>query len=108
MAQGPLLSTAGMVRENIVYDQDGNAYIPASQRPDGTWRKARRVKEGYIPPEEIPVYQSKGRQMARETPQIPIGELHIAIRKNALRHSVTLLRNCILFPLFLQRKDFLA
>ena len=77
MAQGtgPVLSAAGLTRENVVYDQDGRTYIPASQRPDGSWRKARRVKEGYIPPEEIPVYQSKGRQIERDVPQIPAGEL---------------------------------
>lgn len=37
--------------------QDGSSIIPSSVRPDGSIRSERKVRPGYIPPEDISVYR---------------------------------------------------
>jgi len=70
------MSTKADGVDKRVKSKDGNTYIPATQRPDGTWRKPVKVKEGYVPADERPRYQCKAQVEAtkRESgSKFPVG-----------------------------------
>ncbi|XP_069614544.1 partner of Y14 and mago [Ranitomeya imitator] len=69
-----------------VTDESGK-YIAATQRPDGTWRKQRKVKEGYVPQEEVPVYENKYVKFFKSKPSLPPGLSHIEPTTNKTQQS---------------------
>lgn len=40
--------------------KEGERIVAPSRRPDGTLRKPIRIRAGYVPQEEVAIYQSKG------------------------------------------------
>lgn len=43
--------------------KEGERILAPTRRPDGTLRKPVRIRAGFTPQDEVPVYQSKGSQV---------------------------------------------
>ncbi|EFJ53315.1 hypothetical protein VOLCADRAFT_102916 [Volvox carteri f. nagariensis] len=62
--------------------ETGEKILPGSVRPDGTVRKERRIRAGYTPQDEQPVYQSRGMLAKQNVPTCPgMDELEVAVLK---------------------------
>lgn len=46
--------------------KEGERILGPTRRPDGTLRKSIRIRAGYVPQDEVPIYQSKGALWRKE------------------------------------------
>ncbi|XP_015690363.1 partner of Y14 and mago isoform X2 [Oryza brachyantha] len=65
--------SGGEQRRLLSIPKEGERIIAPTRRPDGTLRKAIRIRAGYVPQEEVAIYQSKGAQMRKSGPDVPPG-----------------------------------
>ncbi|PWZ07159.1 Partner of Y14 and mago A [Zea mays] len=63
----------GDQRRLLTIPKEGERIIAPTRRPDGTLRKAIRIRAGYVPQEEVAIYQSKGALMRKSGPDVPPG-----------------------------------
>lgn len=51
--------------------KEGERILAPTRRPDGTLRKPIRIRAGYVPQEEVAIYQSKGALLKKEMASQP-------------------------------------
>ncbi|KAK3299999.1 uncharacterized protein B0H64DRAFT_379660 [Chaetomium fimeti] len=66
MATGP--SASGIVTD----ETSGERHIPASKRADGSTRKAKKIRPGYLPPEDVAVYKNRNIEAFRNRGKGPV------------------------------------
>ena len=59
-SQQPAAVMSGLPPPDYTLNEEGERVVAASRRPDGTVRKERRVRSGYVPQDEQQVYVSRG------------------------------------------------
>ncbi|KAG0297879.1 hypothetical protein BGZ97_004207 [Linnemannia gamsii] len=51
-----------------IQEREDERVIPMTRRPDGTFRKERKVRPGYTPPEDVAKYTNRVLESVRPTP----------------------------------------
>lgn len=54
-----------------IQEREDERVIPMTRRPDGTFRKERKVRPGYTPPEDVAKYTNRVLESVRPTPPPP-------------------------------------
>lgn len=60
-----LLGAFAALMERAQVNESGERVLPGTRRPDGTFRKERRIRAGYVPQEEQPTYVSSGTAVSK-------------------------------------------
>ncbi|XP_073042491.1 partner of Y14 and mago [Primulina eburnea] len=70
------MASSGGPAEELGKTQKGERILAPTRRPDGTLRKPVRIRAGYVPQDEVAIYQSKGSLWRKEieaTQDVPPG-----------------------------------